>query len=181
MGYTFVLGGARSGKSTYAEQLAARMADAHGLPVTYLAAAQPSDQEMEERIVRHRQRRPASWVTVEEPCEIAAWIRTQKDPQIILLDCLSLLLNNWMFLENSSEDHILSRIDELVSTLTACPHTAVVVSNEVGQGIVPTDSFSRHYRDWLGFMNQAVANKAETVILTVAGIPVDLRKIQASL
>lgn len=181
MGYTFVLGGARSGKSSFAEQLALRMSEIHSMNVTYVATAQVSDDEMQERIHRHRSGRPPQWDTAEIPLDVSTWLQTERAPQVILIDCLSLLLNNWMFLDGCEEEQVFARIDQLVVEMTETKHQVIVVSNEVGQGIVPRDGVSRRYRDWLGVMNQKVAQCAEKVIWVVAGIPVDLRKMQVSL
>jgi adenosylcobinamide kinase/adenosylcobinamide-phosphate guanylyltransferase len=181
VGGTFVLGGARSGKSTFAEQWAGRLSELHSLPVTYVATAQSSDDEMEERILRHRHRRPQDWLTVEEPLDVADWMMKQSEPTVILIDCLSLLLNNWMFVERCSERQFFARLEQLVAAISQCVHPIVVVSNEVGQGIVPGDPVSRQYRDWLGLLNQAVAKQADSVIWVVAGIPVDLKKLQVEL
>ena len=181
MGCTLVLGGARSGKSSFAEQWAARLAEIHALPVTYVATAQASDDEMEERILRHRDRRSADWVTVEEPLDVADWIANQREPRVILLDCLSLLLNNWMFRELCEERQFLARLAQLVRAITQSTSHIVAVSSEVGQGIVPGDPASRQYRDWLGILNQAIAKEADSVIWVIAGIPVDLKKFQVQL
>lgn len=181
MGYTFVLGGARSGKSTYAERLTRHLSELHSLPVMYIATAEVSDDEMEARIMRHRKQRPTAWQTVEIPLQVAEWILKHPAPQVILINCFSLLLNNWMFLENSNEAEVFQRIDHLVMTLAQSKNPIVVVSNEVGQGIVPADGLSRNYRDWLGLMNQRIAAYAETVVWVIAGVPVDLKKIQVPL
>lgn len=178
-GCTFVLGGARSGKSTFAERWASRLSEIHGLPVTYVATAQASDREMEDRILRHRIRRPDDWLTVEEPLDVANWIARQTEPKVIIVDCLTLLLNNWMWLERCSESQFVARMEELVTAIAQSTSHIVVVSNEAGQGIVPADPLSRQYRDWLGLLNQAIAKQAEVVIWMVAGIPIDLKKFEA--
>jgi len=181
VGYTFVLGGARSGKSTYAEHLAGRLSELHSLPVTYVATAQTSDDEMEARVLRHRQGRPTTWETAEVPLQVTDWILTQHTPKVILIDCLSLLLNNWMFLDGCDENEVFTRMEGLVTAMVEATSPIIVVSNEVGQGIVPADGLSRRYRDWLGLMNQRVAQHAETVVWVIAGIPVDLKKLQVPL
>ena len=182
MGYTLVLGGARSGKSTYAEKLASRYAELSSVQVIYLATAQQSDEEMRERITRHRARRPQQWETVEVPCKVAEWLEVHKGTgHVILIDCLSLLLNNWMFLDDCDDDEIIERIETLTAAMVNAENPVIVVSNEVGQGIVPGDALSRRYRDLLGVMNQAAAADAQQVTWVVAGIPVDLRSIQVQL
>ncbi|MCL6599130.1 MAG: bifunctional adenosylcobinamide kinase/adenosylcobinamide-phosphate guanylyltransferase [Alicyclobacillus macrosporangiidus] len=180
-GCTFVLGGARSGKSTFAERWASRLSEIHGLPVTYVATAQVSDSEMEDRILRHRMRRPDGWLTVEEPLDVATWIAKQTEPKVIIVDCLTLLLNNWMWLDQCSESQFFARMEELVTAITQSTSHIVVVSNEAGQGLVPGDPLSRQYRDWLGLLNQAIAKQAEFVVWVVAGIPIDLKKFQVQL
>jgi adenosylcobinamide kinase/adenosylcobinamide-phosphate guanylyltransferase len=174
-----VIGGARSGKTAAAQQLAVLWAAQTGWPVTYVATAQASDAEMAERIERHRRDRPAEWETAEVPLDAAAWLQAAP-PRVVIIDCLSLLLNNWMYLESDDEEHLRRRLDELCGALRAAKHAVIIVSNEVGQGIVPADSFSRRYRDWLGWLNQAVAAVADEVYWVVAGIPVDVRRWQAS-
>lgn len=182
MGYTLVLGGARSGKSTYAEKLASRYAELHSAQVVYLATAQQSDDEMGERIRRHRARRPEHWETVEVPCKVAEWLEVHKGAgHVVLIDCLSLLLNNWMFVDGCDDNEVMDRIKTLMTSMVNAENPVIVVSNEVGQGIVPGDALSRRYRDLLGVMNQAAAATAQHVIWVVAGIPVDLRNIQAQL
>lgn len=181
MGYTLVLGGARSGKSTYAEKLASRYSELRSAQVTYLATAQPSDEEMQDRISRHRARRPEQWETAEVPCNVAEWLKAHSSGHVVLIDCLSLLLNNWMFLDDCGDDEIVRRIEAHVQAMVGAQGPVIVVSNEVGQGIVPADALSRRYRDLLGVMNQTVAAGAEQVIWVVAGIPVDLRTIQVQL
>ncbi len=118
---------------------------------------------------------------MEEPLDVADWMMKQSEPTVILIDCLSLLLNNWMFVERCSERQFFARLEQLVAAISQCVHPIVVVSNEVGQGIVPGDPVSRQYRDWLGLLNQAVAKQADSVIWVVAGIPVDLKKLQVEL
>lgn len=175
-----VLGGARSGKSSFAESLAAKYGNELDMPVTYIATAEVTDTEMSDRILRHRRGRPASWQTIEEPLEVAAVLEGLREPQIVLVDCLSFLLNNWLYHEACTEETFIRRKDELVSSLSDVPGPVIMVSNEVGYGLVPPDSASRAYRDWLGWLNQAVAHQADSVYLVVAGIPIDVRKWQAS-
>lgn len=185
MACTFVIGGARSGKSRYAEQRAADLSKQLECTVTYVATAQITDDEMWHRIERHRQGRPQTWQTVEIPMDVASYLRQHAENdvshthEIVLVDCLSLLLNNWMFHEQCSEQRFFERLNDLVDAISHSEKSLIVVSNEVGAGIVPGDSLSRSYRDWLGLMNQAIAAVSDSVILVVAGIPVDLRRLQA--
>ncbi|MCL6600377.1 MAG: bifunctional adenosylcobinamide kinase/adenosylcobinamide-phosphate guanylyltransferase [Alicyclobacillus macrosporangiidus] len=175
-----VLGGARSGKSAVAEDWAARWSARLGLPVLYLATGQAVDAEMAERIRRHQERRPAGWRTVEEPLQVAEWLKARRDGAVVLLDCLSMLLNNWMWLEHCGDDALTERIARLADALAKVPGPVVAVSQEAGLGIVPADAQTRRYRDCLGLLNQAVARRAGRVLWVVAGIPVDLRRLAVS-
>jgi adenosylcobinamide kinase/adenosylcobinamide-phosphate guanylyltransferase len=179
---TLVTGAARSGKSAVAERMAARQAERLGLrEVVYIATAQASDDEMALRIRRHRETRPVDWRTVEEPLDVAAIVAREWASPVIVIDCLALLLNNWMFLGECDEAGFSSRRDELVSRIAEHPGAIVCVTNEVGSGIVPADPATRRYRDWLGWLNQAVASRASQVLLVVAGIAVDLRQLETRL
>lgn len=174
-----VIGGARSGKTAAAERLAERWAAETGWPVTYVATAQPSDEEMAARIQRHRVARPATWQTAEVPLDVAPWLEAAP-PQVVVVDCLSLLLNNWMWLESAEEDHLRRRADALCEAVRRAAHAIAIVSNEVGQGIVPASPEVRLYRDMLGMLNQAVARVVDEVYWVCVGIPVELRRLQAA-
>lgn len=175
-GITLILGGARSGKSTFAERLA-KCAASH---VTYLAAADARDTEMQERIAIHKKRRPAGWETFEgDPYEICAAVKRIRG--VLLLDCLTLWLTR-LFLEgglaeNASgsewqarEEQIRAMTEDLCSIPREGTHL-IIVSNEVGFGLVPTYIMGRRFRDLQGRMNQLCASKAERVALVVAGCP----------
>jgi len=157
-----VLGGARSGKSGYAEALAG----AAGRPVTYVATAgPPRDGEMAERIARHRADRPADWRTVEVTVDVAGVLGATEG--VVLLDCLTLWLTNVVL-----GDHDVERETErLVDALRGRTAAVVAVSNEVGEGIVPTTALGRSFRDRQGMLNQRVAQVADTVVKMVAGCP----------
>lgn len=165
----FVTGGARSGKSTFAERRAA----ASGQPVTYLATAQAFDTEMEDRIARHRADRPAGWLTVEEPLAVPEAVRAAPTPTV-LLDCLSLWVSN-LLLSDESEGAILARADALLAAARARPGLTVLVTNEVGLGIVPVGVLARRYRDVLGWVNQRAAAASDEAWLLVSGLPVRLK------
>lgn len=184
MTITFVLGGARSGKSSFAERYAEKVSkefsgrDDESRPVVYLATAQALDEEMKTRISVHQAQRPREWITMEEPLDLKDVLRELTQwpvPPVVLIDCLSLLLSNWMFADYEVEMEMKS----FVAALQEYPAPVVVVSNEVGSGIVPADALTRKYRDFLGWFNQSVAAKAKTVLFVVAGIPIDLRKLEA--
>ncbi len=172
----FVLGGARSGKSAYAQQLAARM----GERVLFVATATAGDEEMAARIARHRAARPPHWRTLEAPVGVGQALREQiGDAQVVLLDCLSLWVANLMGEGELPPDEVEKRVQAELEDLMAVyeAHTAslIVVSNEVGMGLVPVYPLGRLYRDVLGRANQWVAARADQVILMVAGIPVPLK------
>ena len=161
---TLVLGGARSGKSRYAERLV-EMAAAHG---TYCATAEAGDAEMMARIAVHRARRGVFWRTVEAPLALAAAIAAEAMPQRpMLVDCLTLWLNNLMF-NNRDIDTETQRLE---AALAAHKAPAVLVSNEVGSGIVPDNAEARRFRDLQGRLNQRIAARADRVVLLVAGLP----------
>lgn len=165
----YVSGGARSGKSRFAEAYAARPGD----DVTYLATAQAFDDEMRERIARHRGDRPAAWHTAEEPLDVAQAARNVQTPTL-LLDCLSLWVSN-LLLAGESEDRMLAATDDLLAALRERGGLSVLVSNEVGLGIVPDNALARTYRDALGRVNQRVAAASDEAYLLVSGLPLQLK------
>jgi adenosylcobinamide kinase/adenosylcobinamide-phosphate guanylyltransferase len=168
---TLVLGGARSGKSRYAEKLAAGAA-----AVTYIATARAGDAEMAEKIRRHREERPESWHTIEEPVELGrAVAENARSSGYVVVDCLTIFAAN--LLESAQGDlaamekHVAELLDAL--DVAACP--VVLVSNEVGSGVVPPYPSGRLYRDLLGEINQRVAACADHVLFMVAGLPLVLK------
>jgi adenosylcobinamide kinase/adenosylcobinamide-phosphate guanylyltransferase len=178
---TLVLGGARSGKSAYAEQLAI---DSHK-EVVYIATAQAGDAEMATRIAHHRRQRPQHWVTVEEPLALAATLQQWAQPdRLILVDCLTLWLTNLLFgdataLPDVGDIPLPERFTrERAALLDILPHTPgdlVLVSNEVGLGIVPWGAVSRCFADEAGRLNQAVAQRADRAVFLAAGLPLVLK------
>lgn len=173
---TLVLGGARSGKSEAAERLASRM----GQQVIYLAPGQAWDEEMTERIRLHQDRRDPAWPTVEEPLEIVAAVRRLGKPGVcFLLDGLGAWVSN-LLLAGKTEGEILGRVGDFLEALSASGAASVIVSDEVGLGVVPAAPLGRQFRDALGRANQAVAARAERALLVVAGIAVDLKALEAS-
>ncbi|MDZ7828041.1 MAG: bifunctional adenosylcobinamide kinase/adenosylcobinamide-phosphate guanylyltransferase [Halofilum sp. (in: g-proteobacteria)] len=163
-----ILGGARSGKSRLAEKRARE----HGGEVVYVATAEAGDGEMRARIEEHRRRRPAQWRTVEAPRALAETLRQVAAPDgLVLVDCLTLWLGNLI-----EDDAALSAEREsLLSALPRLPGEIVLVSNEVGQGIVPDNALARRFRDEAGWLHQAVAERCERATFVVAGLPVALK------
>jgi adenosylcobinamide kinase / adenosylcobinamide-phosphate guanylyltransferase len=163
-----ILGGARSGKSALAEQRAI----ASGLTVTYIATAQALDNEMAERIERHQQQRPAHWELVEEPLELAAVLKQHAAAdRCLLVDCLTLWLTNLLTDAPAFE----RRRDEFLELLPQLPGEIILVSNEVGLGIVPLGELTRRFCDESGRLHQAVAARCERVTFVTAGLPMTLK------
>lgn len=177
-GIILVTGGARSGKSTFAERLAGEI----GEKVVYIATAQGLDEEMCQRIKNHQSKRPSHWVTIEEPYQVGKVIGEKSyDADVIIVDCLTLLVSNLM---KNYQDHkrqednqkitddIIHTIEKMIQEGLKCKATVILVSNEVGSGIVPGNPIGRFFRDMLGQTNQMIARKADHVYLMVSGIPV---------
>ena len=163
-----VLGGARSGKSRYAQAAAEAMPG----ELVYLATAQAFDDEMTQRIARHRDDRGPRWRTVEEPLDLAAAIGRKAGPtRTILIDCLTLWTSNLLLAERD----MAAATADLIAALAAAPGPVVLVSNEVGLGIVPDNALARRFRDAAGELNQAVAAAVDTVVLMSAGLPLILK------
>jgi adenosylcobinamide kinase/adenosylcobinamide-phosphate guanylyltransferase len=163
----FVLGGARSGKSTFAERLASESGDA----VLYVATARPSDEEMGERIAQHRARRDERWQTVEAPRALADAVRNAPADQPLLIDCLTLWLSNRL-LGDADLDQEMSTLSEALALRKA---PTVVVANEAGLGIVPDNTLARRFRDAAGKANQMVAAQADRVEFVAAGLALRLK------
>ncbi|MCS7287033.1 MAG: bifunctional adenosylcobinamide kinase/adenosylcobinamide-phosphate guanylyltransferase [Anaerolineae bacterium] len=173
-----VLGGARSGKSAYAQQLAENL----GQRVLFVATATAGDEEMAERIERHRAVRPPHWRTLEAPLGIGRALEAAiADAEVVLMDCLTLLVSNWMMEEGerTPADRLEALVkEELEAIMKVCEErevTLIVVSNEVGMGLVPPYPMGRVFRDVLGQINQWLAARADRVVLMVAGIPLELK------
>jgi adenosylcobinamide kinase/adenosylcobinamide-phosphate guanylyltransferase len=162
---TLVLGGARSGKSRYAEGLI----EALPAPWTYIATAQSFDAEMAERIAQHRARRGKGWTTVDAPLALAQSLRAAPGP--VLVDCLTLWLTNVMLGENDVD--LATR--DLEAACAARDGATVLVSNEVGFGIVPENALARRFRDCAGLLHQRLAARASRVVLVVAGLPMTVK------
>ncbi|MDY0221487.1 MAG: bifunctional adenosylcobinamide kinase/adenosylcobinamide-phosphate guanylyltransferase [Desulfobacterium sp.] len=169
---TLVIGGCRSGKSSHALGLADAIP---GNRKIFIATSVPTDPEMENRVTRHRQERGDLWTTVEEPLEIADTIdRLSNSSDVILVDCLTLWTSNLMF-NNLEQPAIELSLQRLASSLDRSHCPVIVVSNEVGTGIVPENALARQFRDMAGFVNQQIAAVAHGVVWMVAGIPVKIK------
>lgn len=178
---TLVLGGARSGKSAYAEALAG----ASGKHCLYLATARAGDDEMRARIAQHRAQRPQHWPTIEEPLALGRVLREHGQPDnLLLIDCLTLWLSNLLFAQATDFPEVgvitlpeIFHIERasLLDALDRASGDIVLVSNEVGMGIVPVGAVSRCYADEAGRLNQAVAACCDRVVLVVAGLPLVLK------
>jgi adenosylcobinamide kinase/adenosylcobinamide-phosphate guanylyltransferase len=163
---TLVLGGARSGKSRYAEGLFATLPP----PWIYVATAEAGDAEMAERIATHRARRGDAWTTVEAPRDLAGALEAhRKGP--ILVDCLTLWLTNLLL----ADVDIDAESERLEGALARAEVSVVLISNEVGSGIVPDNALARRFRDLQGLLNQRIAARADRVILMAAGLPLTLK------
>jgi adenosylcobinamide kinase/adenosylcobinamide-phosphate guanylyltransferase len=175
---TLILGGARSGKSSYAQSLA----EESGKSVTFLATAQALDDEMSARIQKQRAARPVNWETLEIPFDLAACAGQIKS-KVVILDCITLLISN-LLMQFVKEDlveeapfmaTVQKEIDELIIMLRAREQDWLIVSNEVGLGLVPPYQMGRVYRDAIGWANQQLAREADNVIFMVAGIPTTIK------
>ena len=175
-------GGARSGKSHYAQELALKLDQ----PVLFVATAEAGDEEMKQRIEAHRKARPSSWTTLEATTHIGSHIPPKIDKaQTVVVDCITLLINN-IFASYSSSDYeqidasliekeIIAEIDELIACIETTNANFIIVTNEVGLGLVPPNKLGRLYRDFLGKANQILAQSADEVYLMVAGLPLPVK------
>ncbi|MDD5108950.1 MAG: bifunctional adenosylcobinamide kinase/adenosylcobinamide-phosphate guanylyltransferase [Candidatus Omnitrophica bacterium] len=167
---TLILGGARSGKSSYALTLAKRYKK-----VAFIATCQGQDKEMRQRIKLHKEARPKHWDTFEEPRNLKKVIEGINNKfECILIDCLTLLVSNFI-LAGEKEPKIFKELDELLSILVKKRVKIIIVSNEVGLGLVPVNKLGRDFRDIAGKVNQFVAAKAKEVIFMVSGIPLKIK------
>ncbi|MGH6815469.1 MAG: bifunctional adenosylcobinamide kinase/adenosylcobinamide-phosphate guanylyltransferase [Hyphomicrobiaceae bacterium] len=165
---TLILGGARSGKSVHAERL---IASARPAPWIYIATAQAFDDEMRTRIAHHKARRGTGWHTHEAPLALAETLRRQPPGAAILVDCLTLWLGNTLLAQRDID----AAAADLCAALAAVSGPCVLVSNEVGLGIVPETALAREFRDRAGRLHQALAAEADRVLLMVAGLPMTVK------
>lgn len=170
-----VLGGARSGKSRFALEQVKHLSESTGLAVTFVATATASDPEMAQRIADHKRERPDHWRLAEVPLDLNLLLaETESSPkQILLIDCLTLWLNNQLF--DYPEQNFNTLLSELLSALDACKCDIFLVSNEVGLGVIPMGEVSRTFVDQAGWLNQALAAMVDKVTFTAAGLPMTLK------
>ena len=176
-----VLGGARSGKSAYAQRLAQEIG---GEQVLFVATAEAGDEEMAQRIARHRQERPAAWRTIETSRQAGAGVRTHlSDARVVVVDCLTLLVSNVIVPMDVTADlaaavtAVQAEVDAILQVVRESAVTCIVVSNEVGLGLVPDTPLGRVYRDLLGHANRVLAVHAQVVYFMVAGLAVDVKAL----
>ena len=168
--HELILGGARSGKSRLAERLASESA----LEVLYIATSQALDGEMSARIRQHRERRPAHWGLVEEPLALARVLTEQaRDGRCLLVDCLTLWLTNLLLLDD--EVRLSAEREALLNCIEGLPGRLIMVSNETGLGVLPMGELTRRYVDEAGWLHQAIAERCQRVVFTVAGLPMVLK------
>ncbi len=169
-----IIGGARSGKSRFAQELGRKL----GGQVLFVATAEAGDEEMSQRIEEHRKKRPANWRTLEAGSHLGRQIKQEiGDAQLVIVDCIALLVSNIFSQHNEQtlEKQVMAEIKELVECTRKTDASFIIVSNEVGLGLVPTSRVGRLYRDLLGKANQMLASHADEVYLMVAGLPMKIK------
>ncbi|TMM46851.1 bifunctional adenosylcobinamide kinase/adenosylcobinamide-phosphate guanylyltransferase [Colwellia ponticola] len=180
----FILGGARSGKSSFGEQQALALANKQGKSAVYIATATAFDAEMTSRIAQHQGDRGDNWQLIECPLTLADTVNTLDHHQVYLVDCLTLWLNNQLYAAHEASRveqslHLQTQIDKLVSCLAKFnddpDSNIIIVSNEIGLGVIPMGESTRLYVDYCGWLNQKVAAIADNVTLVTAGIPLALK------
>lgn len=169
----FVIGGCRSGKSSHAQKLAEATASAGRV---YIATCIPYDDEMKDRVIRHQRVRDRSWRTVEAPIELPSAVSSAVETDdVVLVDCLTLWTSN-LLISPEASPYVDRYVEDLVDALDRAPCPVIIVSNEVGAGIVPENRLARQFRDVMGTINQQIAACADEVVWTVAGIPVTIKR-----
>jgi adenosylcobinamide kinase/adenosylcobinamide-phosphate guanylyltransferase len=172
----YITGGARSGKSRYALDLAKRLAK----KVVFVATCFPNDADLRRRIQWHRNERPKHWRTIENTIDLAGVFSTvDKNTQLILIDCLTMYVS-WRLMQKEDETKIAMRIEKLCKNAVSSPMTTLIVSNEVGSGLVPPTELGRKFRDYAGRANQIVARYAQEAYVLISGIPLPLKPATTS-
>ncbi len=167
-----ILGGARSGKSSYAEAQAKGLATAAALPLVYIATASAGDDEMEKRIARHQRDREDAWQLVEERIYLDHALTSITETSVVLIDCLTIWLSNCLHADGGIWP---LQKQNFLSALESCPHHVLMVSNEVGHGIIPMGELTRNYVDEIGWLHQTLAQHSEQVTMVIAGLPQALK------
>jgi adenosyl cobinamide kinase/adenosyl cobinamide phosphate guanylyltransferase len=171
MSYTFITGGASSGKSGFAVNMFGDRKD-----VTFIATGLRTDTEMEQRISAHRAQRPPSWKTIEEPLDlISALKRADPAHEVVLIDCLTMWISNLLHMEKHSAQEVIGEAEKVVSFLKSLEKTVVVVSNELGMGVIPPSAVGREFRKIAGEVNQLFARDSEAAYLVLSGLGLRLR------
>lgn len=181
---TLITGGARSGKSSFGEKIAQFRG---GKEVYYLATAEVKDKEMETRVKKHQAQRSEHWTTIEEPLAAEEALSSLPTSAVVLMDCITIYISNLLFEEKAEteaeldkmakEKYIIEKMEKLVAVIRKKDMEAILVTNEVGQGIVPGNKIGRIYRDIAGRVNQYLAGEAEEVYLTIAGLPLEIKEL----
>ncbi len=172
--FAIVLGGAKSGKSSFALELGSSIAEEGALEKVFVATARTLDKEMEERVRLHREERGQGWRTIEEPINVAEALKGLEARSVAIVDCLTLWLSNLM--EITTDDaSIMETVGKLADTASESRASVIMVSNEVGGGIVPSNPLSRRFRDLAGRTNQSIAAIADEAYYIVAGMPIKMR------
>ena len=173
---TLITGGCRSGKSRYAVQKAKEFLG----DVVYVATCHPQDDEMSQRVTQHRQERPSSWKTIEGESDLTKIVQNQvqRDSKtLLLIDCLTLWISNHL-ISGRNRKSVLEEVERTLHAIQSYPESVIVVTNEVGLGIVPENPLAREFRDLAGEVNQRFAQSADEVVLMVCGIPLVVKKIK---
>ncbi len=173
----FILGGARSGKSLFAQRVAKKAEEERGGKVIYLATGSAGDEEMQERIEKHRRSRSSNWKTVEAPLDVSAGIAKEgKESSAVIVDCITLLITNFFLSDaGDTEGRIFTEIENIIKSARNVEADVIIVSNEVGMGIVPESQMGRRFRDIAGRAHQCLAEAADEVYLMTAGLPQRLK------
>jgi adenosylcobinamide kinase / adenosylcobinamide-phosphate guanylyltransferase len=169
---TLVTGGVKSGKSSYALKLGQEIGSKHA----FIATATAGDDEMTRKIAAHKAERGGCWQTYEEPCDIASVLKkVAAEYDMVLIDCMTLWVSNLLTLQNFGDDEIETAFSGFIEALKAAACTVIVVTNEVGLGIMPADRLSRRYQNLLGALNRRIARVADSVYVMISGIPVKIK------
>lgn len=183
MGIVLVLGGTKTGKTTFAENRARNRSEAENRAVHYIATARAIDEEMVHRIAKHRSKRPSHWITIEEPVDVSGALGKLKEKKtVVILDCLTLLMTNLIFDRGEScsreeaEEAVFSEIDRIISVASVCENELIIISNQVENGLVSEHRWAMMFQDIAGMAHQKLAASAEEVYMMNAGLALPLKK-----